>query len=106
MEKTIVINDQEIKLKSNGATPLLYKKHFGKDFFIEFMKMQGGKGKGAENFDLEVFFNFMWLFAKQADNSIPSQIEWFEQFDSLPIMDVIEEIQEMIMSTIQTNKKK
>ena len=106
MEKTIVINYQEIKLKSNGATPLLYKKHFGKDFFAELMKMQGGKGKSAENLDLEVFYNFVWLFAKQSDISLPNQLEWLDTFDSFPIMDVISEIQEMITSTIQTNKKK
>ena len=106
MEKTIVINEQEIKLKSNGATPLLYKKHFGKDFFGELMKMQGGKGKVSENLDLEVFYNFVWLFAKQADNTIPPQLEWFDTFDSFPIMDVIAEIQDMITSTIQTTKKK
>lgn len=107
MEKTIIVNEQEVKLKSNGATPLLYKKHFGKDFFSELMKMQGnGKKNNLENLDLEIFYNFTWLFAKQADNSIPPQLEWFDSFDSFPIMDVIGEIQDMITSTIQTNKKK
>lgn len=107
MEKVITVDGQQIILKSNGATPLLYKKHFGKDFFSELTKMQPkGKSAGLENFDLEVFYNFIWLFAKQADTSLPPQIEWFESFDTFPIMDVLAEIQDMITSTIQTSKKK
>ena len=60
-------------------------------------------GKNGAN--LEVFNNFLWLAAKEADKSISPPDEWNASFDSYPIMSVVEEVQELIFILMNTRKK-
>lgn len=105
MEKTIVIDGKEVTFKSTGAVPLRYKQQFGKDFFADLSKMSTFTDKNMESIDLEVFFNIAWVFAKTADKTISSPLEWLDTFDAFPIVEIIPELQEILTATIQTKKK-
>lgn len=106
MEKTIVIDGRDIKLKSNGATPLKYKECFNRDFFHDIENMMPkGKSK-AINVDTELLYNFVWLLAKTADKEIENTpMEWLETFDEFPLMDFLTEIQDILIRLIQSRKK-
>lgn len=116
MEKTITIDGKEVCFKSTAATPLRYKAQFGKDFFAEILKM-GAFEKlrnldsekitraDLEGLDFEIFYNIAWVMAKTADPSIPDPITWLDQFDVFPMMDIIPELQDMIILSIQGKKK-
>jgi hypothetical protein len=115
MEKTITIDGKQVRFKSNGATPLRYKAQFGKDYFKEIMKLaqleklQGKKKISAADLDaldFEVFYNISWIMAKTADPTIPEPMEWLEQFDEFPMIDIIPEIQDLLLTSFQTTKKK
>jgi len=117
MEKTVIIDGKEIRFKTNGATPLRYKAQFGQDYFKEILKMapleslskkkkEDVTGKDLEVLDFEVFYNIAWIMAKTANPSIPEPIEWLEQFDEFPMAEVIPELQDMLLASIQTTKKK
>ena len=117
MEKTITIDGKEILFKTNGATPLRYKAQFGRDYFKEILKMAPLKNiankkkeeinaNDLEALDFEVFYNIAWIMAKTANPSIPEPIEWLEQFDEFPMADIIPELQDMLLTSIQTSKKK
>lgn len=118
MEKTILIDEQEVRLKSTGATVLRYKQQFGKDYFGELLKLI--KAMGTENeeldfealnadelglLDFEVFYNFVWVLAKTADKNLPEPLEWFDTFDTFPIVDIMPEITDLLAASIQTKKK-
>jgi hypothetical protein len=116
MEKTIEIDGKKVRFKTNGATPLRYKAQFGKDYFKEILKLaplqklQGSK-KGIapedlQHLDFEVFYNISWIMAKTADPTIPEPLEWLEQFDEFPMADVIPQLQDLMMASFQTTKKK
>jgi hypothetical protein len=117
MEKTITIDDKEIRFKTNGATPLRYKAQFGRDYFKEILKMaplqnlskkkkENIDAKDLEALDFEVFYNMAWIMAKTANPSIPEPIEWLEQFDEFPMAEIIPELQDMLLTSLQTTKKK
>jgi hypothetical protein len=117
MEKTITIDGKEIRFKTNGATPLRYKAQFGQDYFKEILKMaplqslskkkkQDVTAKDLEVLDFEVFYNLAWIMAKTADSTIPEPIAWLEQFDEFPMAEIIPELQDMLLASIQTTKKK
>ncbi len=115
MEKTIEIDGKKIRFKCNGATPLRYKAQFGKDYFKEILKLaplqklQGKKSISADELaalDFEVFYNISWIMAKTADPTIPEPMEWLEQFDEYPMAVVIPELQDLMMASFQTTKKK
>lgn len=116
MEKNIIIDGKEVRFKATAAMPLRYKAQFGKDFFVEILKMgaieklgnlEPGKVKreDLEGLDFTVFYNIAWTMAKAADQSIPDPISWLDQFDEFPMIDVIPELQDMILSNIQSKKK-
>lgn len=108
MEKTIVIDGKPVRFKSTGAVPLRYKAQFGKDFFKELIKisaLEGLEGKqikpqDLEKVDFDVFYNIAWVMAKTADSSIPDPIEWLDEFEVFPMLDIIPELQELIHSNL------
>ncbi|MFJ7736396.1 hypothetical protein ACIQ2D_08630 [Lysinibacillus sp. NPDC097287] len=99
MEKIVTIEGQEIRLKTHGNVPDLYKKHFGTDFFTDMNSMS----KGGMN--VSVLNNVLWLSAKIADPEIPPIDNWNESFDSFPILSAIDEVQEMLGKLMNTGKK-
>lgn len=117
MEKTIEIDGKKVRFKSNGATPLRYKAQFGRDYLKEILKMSSLENintkkkkdvdiQSLESLDFEVFYNISWIMAKTADPTIPEPLEWLASFDEFPIVDVFPEMQELIMASLQTSKKK
>ncbi|WP_078434229.1 hypothetical protein [Metabacillus halosaccharovorans] len=113
MEKTLVIDGREVKFKSTGATPLRYKTQFNEDFFADIMKMeQLSKIKGKKltyeqikSLDMEVFYNLCWVLAKTADKSIGEPLDWLDEFDEFPIMEILPKLNDLILSSLQTKKK-
>lgn len=112
MEKTIVIDGKTVAFKTTGATPLRYKQQFRKDFFADLVSLVGKLDDKKEvevddisNINFEVFYNIAWTFAKTADKSIPAPLDWLDSFDEFPILEILPELQDMLMATVQTKKK-
>ncbi len=109
MEKIIKIEEKEVALKTTGATLLRYKMQFGKDLLSELIKLEqlsDGDCIRVDRLDFELFYNILWALAKTADPNIKPPMEWFEEFESIPIMEIIPELMEMLNSLMATNKKK
>lgn len=120
MEKTIYIDEKQVRLRSTAALPKLYKAQFRRDYFgdlLKLAKVAGNTNKGSLNisqisyesldhFDMEVIYDIVWTMAKSADRSIPDPIEWLDGFETFPIGEIMPEIQEMIASSAGQTKKK
>lgn len=103
MKKTITIDNREISLKVNGNTLRRYKRVYGRDPLADFMAMSDGL------IDIDVVYDFFYLMAKTAAPELANQDEFFESFDSLPVLELFESIRPLIEATIQTtveSKKK
>ncbi|MCK0471392.1 hypothetical protein [Halalkalibacter sp. APA_J-10(15)] len=113
MEKTIEIDGKNIRFKSTAATPLRYKAQFHNDFFTDIMKMEKLTKIKSKNptydqlkaLDTEVFYNICWVLAKTADKKIPEPLDWLDDFDEFPLFELLPQLQELIISTLQTKKK-
>lgn len=116
MEKTILIDGQKIRFKTNGATPLRYKAQFGKDYFKEILKMAplakfAGKDLNPADLDaldFDIFFNIAWIMAKTAEPTIPEPMEWLEGFEEFPMIEIFPELQDLMITSLQgtATKKK
>ena len=109
MEKIIIIGNKEVALKTTGATLLRYKIQFGKDLLTEMMKLEKVYSEGVlnpENLDFELFYNITWIMAKSASPDIKPPLEWLDEFDEFPILDVLPEVMEMLSALMRTNRKK
>lgn len=114
MEKILNIDGRQVKFKSTGAYLLRYKAQFGRDALKDIYKLMGAMGEdnkiaNIDALDLEVLYDMVWTLAKTADPSIPPPMEWLDEFSEFPIMDILPEVQDMILScltsTVPSKKK-
>ena len=82
MEETIMIGDKPLRLKSTAAFLLKYKAQFRSDPIKDLMKM-----KDLKEIEMETLYNVVWALAKNADKDIKEPVEFFDEFDSLPILE-------------------
>lgn len=121
MEKTIVIDGKQVRLKSTVATVKRYKAQFRRDLFADMMALgaigtftpQDGSQPSIDlsnvdlkKIDFEVIYDLVWLYAKTADPNLPDPITWLDGFEEFPIYEIIPEINDMIQSTMGAKKTK
>lgn len=119
MEKTINIDGKDVRLISSGATPIIYKNAFGRDFFADlgqFLKIADTTSKAKkgqemtalsplfENGDIAIMYNFVWVYAKNADMSLKPLDEWLAEFDEFPMFDFMGEVLDLVMRSVSTKK--
>lgn len=109
MEKTIVVGEQEVKMRASALIPRLYRFKYGRDIIHDMNILKKAYRKVTdlpENateeekedaqfsvLDLTLFENVAYIMAKHADPSQPdSPEEWLEQFDMFSIYQVLPEI--------------
>lgn len=117
MEKTLYIDGKQVRFKSTGGTLLRYKMQFGSDFLSDISKLASieiseedledtkKKIEAIGKIDMEAMYNFIWVLAKTADKNIPEPLEWLDEFETFPIMDILPELMDLIQSSF-INKKK
>lgn len=107
MEKVLIIDGRPVPFKSTGAFLLRYKAQFRRDALVDIFKLQqavDAEGQLADvaALDLEVFYNLIWTLAKTADPTIPPPLEWLDTFGEFPLVDIIPEVFEMVVSSLST----
>ena len=108
MRGTITINDKQIDMVANGATPVLYKRVFRKDFLV-----------ATQNEDMDSFSELAYIMAAQAEKPISElinsltydkYIEWVSEFEALDLVNHAAEIfgiyQAQTKTTSVAKKKK
>ncbi|NMF04357.1 hypothetical protein ACUH7Y_24880 [Clostridium beijerinckii] len=110
--KTIEIDGKQVKFKSTAATPLRYKKQFGKDYFTEILKLKDltelkdieNQSEALAKIDFEILYNIIWVLAKTADRNIPEPLEWLDSFDIFSIGDILPQLQDIIVASMFAKK--
>lgn len=114
MEKILNIDGRDVKFKSTGATPLIYSRNFSKDFFNDLFKMnsfselmnpKAKKSNKTEEIDFEVFYRIVYILAKGGNPDIPPMEQFFESFSTFPIIEIVSELNDLLLSSIQSKKK-
>lgn len=119
MEKIIKIGSHEIPVKSTASALLRYKLNFGRDAMQDLTKLAKGIPKKSKEedvmnliasggLDIDIFYRFIWVFAKTADSNIKPLTEWLDDIDVAPfdfIAEVFPQIQELLYSNIKTTIK-
>jgi hypothetical protein len=114
MEKTIKIDNKDVRFRCTAGTFIRYKQQFNTEFIADIAKLQEciktNKSGVVTNVDytklsLDVFYQIAWACAKTADNSIPDSMTWLDSFDSFPIMDILPEILELVSANLKMNIK-
>ena len=104
MEKTIAISGNEIKFKSSGALPRIYRTTFNEDLFADISKLEGTKAEEALSADvISTLENVAFCMAKHADPSIGGDIiAWLEQFETFALVQALPEILDLWTKEIES----
>lgn len=102
VKKEIEIDGKKVPFKASGATPLIYRRIYGRDMFKDMSRLTDSmpessieEDKKKQDFsieDLSLFENVAYCMAKQADPNIPEMEEWFDQFEVFSIYSVLPEL--------------
>ena len=91
MRGTIDFGGKPVELVANGATPVLYKRVFRRDFLSSANKAD----------DMDVYVELAFIMAKQAEKPLPELInslkyedylEWVEGFGAMDIVEKVTDI--------------
>lgn len=110
MERTVRIDDKDVKFKATGATIRIYRQMFRRDILEDMDKLQKEATDGKLSAEaLEMFENMAFVMAKQADPSIPDTAdEWLDGFSMFSLYQILPEIIALwgLSSTTLSDSKK
>ena len=104
MEKTIFVDDKEIRFKASAATPLVYRQAFGRDLFTDLQSIYKAFETGEElSTDTLFIYEYLsFVMAMQAEgkeistDTVKTDIEtWLDQFSIFSIYKVFPQIMDM-----------
>lgn len=112
MERTITIDGKPVKFKCTAGTVRAYRQLFTRDLLVDIQRLQSLKEDSDDlsGEALEVFERIAYTMAKQADDTIPDDVdEWLDSFEMFSVYKALPEIIKMwalSQTTLSTPKKK
>lgn len=96
MERSILIDEKEVKLKATASTIIRYRNKFHSDLIADMNTIDKAMKKSKHDIPsgvLEIFLNLSYTLAKQADSTIADDpLEWLDTFEIFPIEEVMPQV--------------
>lgn len=131
MEKIIKIADKEVKFKFTMSAFYIFKNQFGYDAMTQIVpslgqimasldlsviekkktsntdivKMLGTALERTYGFEMVDLLNIIWAFAKAGDEKIGSPINFYGEFETFPVVDVLKELLPSLLEALGSKKK-
>ena len=119
MEKTILIDNKEVRMKASALVPRLYRYRFNRDMISDMRQLQKAFRKATSLpkdateeeiqdaqlsvLDLTIFENVAYVMAKHADKTVADDLEsWLDGFEMFSIYEVLPHILELWGMSQQT----
>lgn len=122
MERTVMVDGREVRLRASAAIPRLYRLRFRRDVLQDMIMIQReiDKARAAQEADraageedpgstlpleaLTLFENVAYLMARHADpEGVPDSVdEWLEGFGTFSVYTVFPAVQELWAENLQT----
>lgn len=115
MDKTVTIDEQEVKFRATARTPRLYRVLVGRDMIADMNRLQKAfdpdkaENSNLDMMDLQIFEDTAYVMARQANPDMPEKNadEWLDKFKMFSIYEVLPHILELwAVNTKQTSQSK
>lgn len=114
MDKMIVIDGKEVKLRATARTPRLYRMIIGRDMIADMNRMQKRfkqvqEGDEFDVMDLQIFEDIAYVMARHAnpDMETKSADEWLDEFNMFSVYEILPEILKLwALNTKTTSESK
>lgn len=107
MRKTIIIDDKPVGFRATASTLKRYMDLTGRDLIKDFqaIEVEMRTSVAVSNSEiLNMFFNFAYVMAKQADSRIPDDPdEWLDSFETFPINEVMPKLIDLWKQSVLGN---
>lgn len=103
--KTINLGGREITIKGSPLTLLFYKQEFGQSFSGDLAAMQEIENDISKLDDVNLL-QMIWAMEKTANGKIKPFYKWLEEFESLNIHEVIQDVFEVAVDATFRDSKK
>lgn len=101
MEKIINIGGEDITLKATAMNMVIYRSQFGKDIMeVAGAIIKAGSTQEFDKLDSLGIARLVWTMAKTYDKDFPPFEKWFENLESFPILDILNDIMELVMANL------
>lgn len=131
MEKIIKIADKEVKFRFTMSAFYIFKNQFDYDAMTQvvpalgqimasidlpvfddkkaknadFVRMLGSALEKTYGFEMVDVLNIIWAFAKAGDETIGTPINFYNQFETFPVIDVLREMLPSLLEALGSKKK-
>lgn len=131
MEKIIKIADKEVKFRYTMSAFYIFKNQFGYDAMSQVVptlgqimssidlslfnnkkannndaiRMLGSTLEKTYGFEMVDVLNIIWAFAKAGDETIGTPINFYNQFETFPVIDVLREMLPSLLEALGSKKK-
>ena len=78
MDKTIKLDDREVRVRMSADTLRVYRKTYGRDLMVDMMSMQ-------DNMNMEIIENLFYICAQAADPEIHPIDDWLSEFSTFAL---------------------
>jgi hypothetical protein len=78
MDKTIKLDDREVRVRMSADTLRVYRKTFGRDLMKDMMSM-------TDEMNLEIIENLFYVCAQAADPELPPIDDWLAEFSTFAL---------------------
>ena len=115
MDKTIIIDDKEVKFRATARTPRLYRALIGRDMISDMNRLQkafdpnNSEDSNLDVLNLQIFEDTAYIMARHADPDMKEKTadEWLDTFNMFSIYEVLPHILELwAVNTRQTSSPK
>ena len=105
MNKTVIVGNKELKLKTSAALMRLYRANFGRDLMKDVLSLKGVDQETIfEDDNMETLENITYTMARHADPDIADNIvEWLADFDTFGLLGVLPEVLNLWEEEIKTS---
>lgn len=127
MEKIVIVDGKEVRMRASALIPRLYRIKFGRDMIADMRQLQKAYNRARSLpkdateeerqdaqlsvMDLTIFENVAYMMVKNGGNDIPDTAEeWLDSFDGVfsiyEVLPTILELWHMTNQTTSVPKKK
>ena len=102
IEKTIIINGEEVRLLANMQSATIYRNNFGRDIIKDFYECTKRAKKEELPVDTLELERYVWTLAKTYNKDLPPFEEWEASLISFPFMDIMYVVLDLLAGNLTT----
>ena len=103
----IKIGKESVRFEANALFPVKYKQLTKRDIFKDLKVVENMQhAKSFEDLNIDILYDIVYVLAWFADRTIPERDEWLLQFDEFDVFEVMPQVVNLLVDSLNAGAKK